>query len=271
MNIKKHENKMKKIKFNKALFLILVWVLNIILFSYSSAFALCKEDKSKKSKEQSKVVFLTFDDGPSVNNTKKIIHVLKENNVRATFFVIGALGEENKEVFLELSKNNMCIASHTYSHDYNEIYKSVENYMNDLKKCNNLISNVSKRKPVPYIRMPGGANNRVCNKNTLNNIKNKLKEQGINYIGWNICGNDALGKNVPAYKIKNNIMKQTESIEKYNNVLVVLLHDSYYKKTTVEALPEIIKYYKEKGYTIKAFDEMTPYEYKELVKKKIIN
>lgn len=271
MNIKKHEIKRKKIKFNKGLFLILVWVLNIILFSYSNAFALSRKDENNEVKEKSKVVFLTFDDGPSINNTKKIIHVLKENNVRATFFVIGALGEENKDVFLELSKNNMCIASHTYSHDYDEIYKSVESYMNDLKKCNDLISKVSKRKPVPYIRMPGGANNKVCNKNILDEIKNNLKDQGINYIGWNICGNDALGKNVPAYKIKNNIVKQTESIGKYNRVLVVLLHDSYYKKTTVEALPEIIKYYKENGYILKGFDEMTHDEYEELIKKKIIN
>ncbi|MCY6355082.1 polysaccharide deacetylase family protein [Clostridium sp. ZS2-4] len=252
--------------------LIFVCIFNI-LFSYCNfAFAVpmyISKDESKESIQ--KVVYLTFDDGPSINNTGKIIKILKENDVKATFFIIGALVDENPEVFQELYKNNMCIAVHTYSHDYNKIYKSAEAYMEDLQKCNDIIRNITKKNPVSYIRIPGGAYNKVSNQYTMNRIREMLKEQQINYVGWNVCSNDALGRNIPAYKIKDNVIKQSKKISENSGIVVVLMHDSYYKKTTVEALPDIIKYFKDEGYIFKTFEEITPREYKELEKHKILN
>lgn len=244
-----------------------------ILFSYCNfAFAVpmyISKDESNQSRE--KVVYLTFDDGPSINNTSKIVAILKENNVKATFFIIGALADENPEVFQELYKNNMCIAVHTYSHDYNKIYKSAEAYIEDLQKCNDIIRNVTKKSPISYIRIPGGAYNNVSNQYTMKKIREKLKEEQINYVGWNVCSNDALGRNIPAYKIKDNVIKQSKKVSENSRIIVVLMHDSYYKKTTVEALPDIIKYFKDEGYIFKTFDEITPIEYKELEKHKILN
>ncbi|MCY6370949.1 polysaccharide deacetylase family protein [Clostridium ganghwense] len=261
----------------KSIILILIIILNMC-FSYNFASGLPifrNKDKENKIRYNEKVypkaVYLTFDDGPSINNTKKIVQILKENNVRGTFFIIGALADENSEVFQELYKNNMCIAVHTYSHDYKEIYKSPESYMEDLKKCNDVIRRSIKKEPVSYIRIPGGAYNKVSNGNTMKKIREMLKEENINYVGWNICSNDALGKNVPAYKIKNNVIKQSKKISEKSKILVVLMHDSYYKKTTVEALPDIIKYYKDEGYVFKTFDEIIASEYEELVKSKIVN
>nr|WP_272507419.1 polysaccharide deacetylase family protein [Clostridium aestuarii] len=218
-----------------------------------------------------KEVYLTFDDGPSINNTKKIVNILNENGVKATFFIIGTLAEENSQVFEKLKKSNMCIACHTYSHDYKTIYKNPESYIEDLQKCNKLIQNATSKKAVPYIRIPGGAYNKVSSQYTMEKIRDTLRRKNINYVGWNVCANDALGKNVPAYKIKNNVMDQTKKISKNTDIIVLLMHDSYYKKTTVDALPDIIKFYKEEGYLFKTFDEISPCEYQELVKQKIIN
>ncbi|SHH26531.1 polysaccharide deacetylase family protein [Clostridium grantii] len=228
-------------------------------------------EEEKEVKENSKKVYITFDDGPSINNTRNIIKILNDNNVKASFFIVGNKAEEYPDIVKELSENNMCIASHTYSHVYEEVFKNLECYKNDLQKCNESIENIIEKAPVQYIRIPGGINNSSSNKNIMEGILNYLNQNNVNYVGWNICSNDALGRNIPSYKLMSNIKTQTEKIENKTNCLVVLMHDSYYKKTTVEVLPEIIQYYKDKGYEFRTFNDITSKEYEELFNEKLIN
>lgn len=71
-----------------------------------------------------KEVFLTFDDGPCINNTRRILKILKDNNVKATFFVVGMKGEENPQILKEISDSGMSIGVHTYSHEYSKCIKT---------------------------------------------------------------------------------------------------------------------------------------------------
>lgn len=227
------------------------------------------EGNSSQSSSK-KEVYLTFDDGPTKNTTRQILDILKQSNVKATFFVIGTMAEKNPKLLKELSDNDMCVVPHTYSHRYNEIFSSPESYIEDLDKCTDLIESITKKEVVSYIRIPGGMENRYVSRDTMLKITNNLREKNISYVGWNICPNDAVGKRISAEEIKNNVINQSK-ILKNNKALVILLHDSYYKRSTVEALPYIISYYKKQGYEFKTFDNITKNTYDELKKQNVIN
>lgn len=200
-----------------------------------------------------KEVFLTFDDGPCENNTRRILEILNHNNVKATFFIVGIKGEENPQILKEISDSGMSIGVHTYSHDYKKVYKNLEFYLNDFQACKNVIKNIAGREPVPYIRLPGGSDNLVTSKNNLETIKSTLKEKGINYVDWNVSAEDAVSKEITSEEIKKNIISQCED----KKLAVILMHDAYYKNFTVEALPDIINYLKSEGFVFRTFDELT--------------
>ena len=85
--------------------------------------------------EGEKLVYLTFDDGPSPNNTNRILNVLKKNDVKASFFVVGKNVEMFPEIVKKMDKNNMDIYPHCNNHIYKELYSSQDFYFNDLSKC----------------------------------------------------------------------------------------------------------------------------------------
>lgn len=213
-----------------------------------------------------KIAFLTFDDGPTPNNTVKIINELNKSNIKATFFVVGQKEEENPIAFKELVKNKMCIMPHTYSHNY-DIYKSLSTYNDDLDKCMNLIRGVRGKKKLEFVRIPGGSDNQVSNKYVLSSIRKSILDRGMNYVDWNVCSGDAEAHYVPKSKIIGNVKKQCTG----QKIIVILMHDSYYKKTTVESLSEIINYIKDKGYTFKTFDDVSEKEKNEMIDMGIIN
>lgn len=240
---------------------------NVSLEVTKNSYILNDEKEGVSNKRE---VYLTFDDGPTKNNTKQIIDILNQNNVKATFFIIGNLAERNPQVLQDLINNKMCVAPHTYSHNYKEIYVNSSNYMNDLEKCKSVIEDATKREVIPFVRIPGGMYNNYVSKGTINEIIDTLKRKKINYVEWNVCSDDAIGKTMSAYEIRDNVIRQSQRLGK-NKVLVVLMHDSYYKKTTVEALPHIIKYFKDQGYEFKTFDNISPDDYRDLIKHNIVN
>lgn len=214
-----------------------------------------------------KEVFLTFDDGPSPNNTRKILKILKDNNIKATFFVVGIKAEENPAALKELSDNGMSIGIHCYSHNYKTIYRNLLSYEEDYEKCKNSIKNITGKEPIPYVRLPGGSTNDFLSKSVLTAIKGKLCKDKINYVDWNVCSGDADSHVVPVEKIKNNIRTQCKD----KKFAVVLMHDTYYKYFTVDSLPDIIKYLKSQGFVFRTFDDLTEGEKKELINLKIVN
>ncbi len=214
-----------------------------------------------------KEVFLTFDDGPCVNNTKKILKILKDNNVKASFFIVGMKGEENPQILKEISDSDMSLCIHTYCHDYKKVYKNLDAYLKDYEACSNVIKNVTGKKPAPYIRLPGGSDNLVTSKDNLQAIKQTLNSKGIRYVDWNVCSGDAVSHVVEVDKIKSNVMTQCKN----KNLAVILMHDTYYKHFTVEALPDIIKYLKDEGFVFRTFNDLTPEEDQQMRNLKIIN
>lgn len=195
-----------------------------------------------------KVVYLTFDDGPS-ENTAKILDILDKYNAKATFFVTGNHPEYNKYM-KRAAKEGHTIGLHTYTHNYSQLYSSEEAYFDDLQQISDMVEDVTGKKS-KVIRFPGGSSNMISANyvdGLMTTLTQKVQEQGYQYFDWNVDSTDASGNGVPVSQLVENA---TASDDQYINIL---MHDTDAKDTTVEALPEIIKYYKDKGYVFLGLD-----------------
>ncbi|WP_294464080.1 polysaccharide deacetylase [uncultured Anaerofustis sp.] len=202
---------------------------------------------TKESKK--KIVYLTFDDGPSAN-TKEILDILDKYNVKATFFVTGNGKKYNNLIKVAHDKGHT-IALHTYTHNYKKVYKSEKAYFEDLNKLENMIKGIIGYSP-KYIRFPGGSSNtvsRAYKKGIMSKLTKEVVNRGYQYYDWNCDSTDASGNEVAVGTlVKNATMCKEKNIN-------ILFHDTDAKDTTVKSLPKIIKKYKKRGYIFKAIDE----------------
>ncbi|EJO5346123.1 polysaccharide deacetylase [Clostridium botulinum] len=214
-----------------------------------------KENETYKEKMKNiKIAYLTFDDGPS-KNTKKILKILKENNVKATFFVNGHPGL--KHLYKAIAKDGHVIANHTYSHDYSKVYMGPENFEKDIKKLDNYIEETIGQKPSHIIRYPGGSNNTVSHSyggpGVMQRIIPHMNKLGYMHFDWNVDSTDASAFCQRKDKIINSVLKES----RYTHKAVILMHDTNPKVTTVQALPAIIKGLKEQGFIFDVINKNT--------------
>lgn len=212
-----------------------------------------KDYKNKKSRTvENKIGYLTFDDGPS-KNTEKILEILKKENIKATFFVVGYKENENT-VIKKIYEEGHSLGNHTFSHRYDVIYSSVDAFMSDIKRQEDLIFNLTGVRP-KIIRFPGGSKNSVSlkegSKGIMDEIKKKLKEEGYHYIDWNVVTGDA----TMPYPDKKAMLENLKRGLKNKKIAVVLLHDTDSKSLTVEILPEIIEIMRSEGFKFDVIDE----------------
>ncbi|WP_291666787.1 polysaccharide deacetylase family protein [Clostridium sp.] len=214
-----------------------------------------------------KTVYLTFDDGPSVKITKDIIDILKANNIKGTFFVVGDYISIYPYLLEELENSNMSIMPHCNYHDYKALYKNEEAYFTDLNKCISNIKKVIGDKKMNFVRLPGGADNTYCEAETLKKIKSNLLSKNINYIDWTIDTGDSESYDIS----KDYLISRIRDEGCLYDVEVVLMHDLGGKNTTVEALQGIIDIYKEKGYEFKTLNDIEDQEIEYLKKINVLN
>ncbi|MCL2717888.1 MAG: polysaccharide deacetylase [Lachnospiraceae bacterium] len=179
-------------------------------------------------------IYLTFDDGPSIN-TGRILDILKEYDVKATFFVVGKTDERSFDLYRRIVNEGHTLGMHSYSHRYQEIYQSVEAFSDDLSRLQELLYEVT-GVWCRYYRFPGGSSNTVS-RIDMQDLINYLREKDITYFDWNIGSGDAATGYVSAQRIINNCM--TGLRDKTNGI--ILMHDTAEKSSTVSALPRIIE------------------------------
>lgn len=180
-------------------------------------------------------VYLTFDDGPSAE-TDRILDILKEYNVKATFFVIGKTDENSVKAYQRIVEEGHTLGMHSYSHQYAQVYASQEAFEDDLTSLQDYLFSITGMESTFY-RFPGGSSNKVS-KIPMSDLIQCLKERNITYFDWNVSSGDASGTQLSSQTIINNVMNGINGAHKN---YVVLFHDSAAKKTTVDALPEIIE------------------------------
>lgn len=208
-----------------------------------------------KSTNTDKEIFLTFDDGPS-ENTREILKILKEEDVHATFFDIGSALKDNKEnqelLKQEIDQGN-AVAGHSFSHNYKILYPGnsvdVNKFMSELNETNEIMKSVlGKNFNARVIRMPGGyMSRRYYRDPNLKALDEAFAKDNIVSIDWDAETGDATGRH---YTVEQYVQNSAKNINNLNHV-ILLMHDAAAKKETVQALPAIIKFYKEHGYAFK--------------------
>jgi peptidoglycan/xylan/chitin deacetylase (PgdA/CDA1 family) len=201
---------------------------------------------------ENKRVFLTFDDGPSTV-TSTILDILKQEDIKATFFVLGSRVEAMPETVKRIYDEGHYIANHGYSHSYSTIYSSLQNVLDEFNQCNDAVRNAI---GVPeysshLFRFPGGSTGGKYAE-IKSQAKELLSQNDILYVDWNALSGDA-ETTQPTVEYEMERIQQTVSDK---SSVVILMHDAQAKAVTAEALPQIISWLKENGYEFKNFYEI---------------
>lgn len=189
-----------------------------------------------------KCIYLTFDDGPSDKVTPKILDVLKDEGVKATFFIVGTMAKPRLDILKRAVAEGHTLGVHSYSHKYGEIYSSPETLLKDIAACNEIIREVTGRYSSLY-RFPGGSFT------VAPEFKKAVDGAGYRYVDWNASFRDSEIKGATA----KDIFDSARSTLAYPEKVIMLAHDGTDKQATAEALPEVVRYFKDKGYTFKTF------------------
>ncbi len=200
-----------------------------------------------------KLVYLTFDDGPS-KITQSVLDTLKSYDVKATFFVIAASNNEDYMPIIEqIVADGHVIGLHSCTHNYEQIYSSTDAFWQDIDEL--------KIKLQAYgftdsnlLRFPGGSSNTVSRKyggsEIMQTLKDQATEKGYTYFDWNVDAQDAIGSTKSAESIYNQVVKQASE----HKVCVVLMHDTIKTEGTAKALPQIIEWFINAGYRFDTLD-----------------
>ena len=195
-------------------------------------------------------IYLTFDDGPKDGTTNVILDILKEENVKATFFVTNN-GPDS--LIKRESDEGHTVALHTSTHNYAVVYASDASFYEDLTNVQNRVKRITGKTSM-IIRFPGGSSNTISRKYSpgiMSRLTKSTLERGFKYYDWNISSGDA-GGTTEASGVYNNVINAL----KKERVNMILMHDI--KPYTRDALRQIIKFGKENGYTFEKITMDTP-------------
>jgi len=198
-------------------------------------------------------IYLTFDDGPSATITPKLLDILKEKDVKATFFVINH--SSNLDYLIKRAYDEgHTVALHSMTHNYAKIYSSTDAYFSDLQQISDKVERITGNKSM-IIRFPGGGSNTVSrhySKGIMRTLTNEVLNRGYHYFDWNVSSGDAGDVNT-SEAVYNNV---TRGLSK-NRANIVLMHDFENNYKTLNAISDIIDYGKENGYQFLAIDMST--------------
>lgn len=223
-------------------------------YNYSVLFEELANKITNLPKGKEKIAYLTFDDGPSPNVTPKILDILKEENVKASFFVIGKYVDSYPEITKRAYEEGHFIANHSYDHDNKILYKSDTSFMDEIRKTDLAISNAIgvENYSSHIFRFPTGymsSNHKSQKKNCLK----LLSQMDYSYIDWNSLNNDSVKK----YS-KEQLVANLKNTMKGKDTLVVLMHDTKFVSDSSTALKESIEYIRSQGYTFDNFYSLFP-------------
>lgn len=220
--------------------------------SYDASIVADKINKYDYSNNGEKVVFLTFDDGASTTVTPEVLKVLRDEGVKATFFLTGKSiergGEEARKLVKQEFEEGHAIANHSYSHDYNSLYPNrtlnLDTFIADFKKTDEILTDIlGKYFSTRVIRCPGG----YMSWKGMDKLDQYLLENNMVSIDWNALNADSEGRKKNSQQLAEYAIETSKGKE----MVVLLMHDTYGKEETAKALPEIIRYFKDNGYKFK--------------------
>ncbi|WP_068776970.1 polysaccharide deacetylase [Paenibacillus sp. FJAT-26967] len=203
---------------------------------------LTRADKPYKTTD-TPTVYLTFDDGPS-RYTPQVLEILRKEGISATFFVVGEQVQAYPELARQLVREGHAIGNHSFDHTYKNLYKDFTEFWEQVQQTDQAIRQAAGIR-TKLFRAPGG---------TAQNFDAfyfyYMNQAGFTVFDWDVDSNDSKRTGVPAAEIIRSIKKAPPKKE-----LNLLFHDGIGHEETVKALPEIIRYFKSKGYAFAKLDE----------------
>lgn len=204
-----------------------------------------ENEERNMAKKNGKMAYLTFDDGPSILVTPDILAILEEYNINATFFVVGKMVDQNPQMLKKIYDAGHSIGNHSYSHNYGYIYRNTSNFMADIDKAEESMKNVlGDDFRTNLLRFPGGSFGKKPG------FIKAIETANYKYFDWNSLNGDAEGFNLSKEKLFNRLK---ETVRNKDN-LIILMHDTDTKSTTVDSLRNIIDYLIDKGYYFDVLD-----------------
>ncbi|MBZ9622428.1 polysaccharide deacetylase [Clostridium sp. FP2] len=205
---------------------------------------------SNLSKDEEKVIYLTFDDGPSVL-TDKVLDILDENHVKATFFLIGNQIKGQESVVKRIYDEGHSMGLHTYTHTYKKIYSSRKAFIDEMLQTQDEINSLTGIKPT-IIRFPFGSR-----KHLNGPFLEQLHSCNFKIYDWNAIMSDGVNFRTPTEQLYREATKTTIT----EHPIILLMHCDYMHKNTCKVLPRVIKFYKDNGYEFKIINDATPEHY----------
>lgn len=259
---------MKVIILNKKiLFFIYLFslILSSLFFYFNTPFSLAvelttnsmvdetlKEKIATLTKKEEKIAYLTFDDGPTQKATGKVLDILKEDDVKATFFVVGKHVKEHPELVKRAYEEGHYIANHGYNHNNSKLYKSTDSFISEIQNTDIEIGKaIGVENYCSHVfRFPNGymSPNYKAKKKEAAKL---LSEMNYTYIDWNCLNNDSV-KKYSNTQLLNNLKKSSKN----KGTLVVLMHDTSDVNDTPSILKDSINYLKEQGYEFRNFYDL---------------
>ena len=188
-----------------------------------------------------------------------MLEALNNAGVKATFFVVATgYNEKYLPLVTEASAAGHQIALHSASHEYSDIYRGSDAYWQDIALLKQRVSPYINAESIRYLRFPGGSTNTVSRryggKGLMKQLKSEVEQKGYQWVDWNVCAEDAVGGKPSASTIFRNVVRETGE----QTQCIVLMHDSSSTRTTAEALPDIIRWYQDQGFTFCRVEQVLP-------------
>lgn len=230
------------------LLLVSIFLTNYMIPAKAVSLNINKEEPATITSNAKKVIYLTFDDGPYSVVTSKVLDILKEEKVKATFFVVGYKLDGNQGLISRMYKEGHGLGLHTYTHRYRDIYSSDNAFINEMDRTSEELKRIVGFEP-KAIRFPSGSK-----KHLDNALLGKLHAKNYKIYDWNLSLSDGLDYNTSVDKLYREATSKCIN----PNKIFLLAHCDKPNTNTCIVLPKVIKYYKDLGYEFKAITDTTP-------------
>lgn len=201
------------------------------------------------AKSDEKKAYLTFDDGPTTKATGKILDILKSEDVKATFFVVGKHVKENPELVKREYDEGHYIANHGYHHNNKLLYKDMESFKQEIVSTDLEISKaIGIENYCSHIfRFPNGYMSHIYTSQKKDALT-VLHDMDYVYVDWNCLNRDSERK-YSNTQLLNNLKKTAKN----KGTLIILMHDTADVNKTYYVLKDSISYLKSKRYEFRNF------------------
>lgn len=210
------------------------------------------------SGDGSRSIYLTFDDGPC-QYTPQVLDILDQYNVKVTFFTVGYFVDSYPEYAAEIMRRGHLIACHSYTHEMDQCYASVDAFMNEVDRWKKAVQSAAGTLPDRIcVRFPGGSTTGYASA-VADGIKATLNQNGYQWFDWNAGNNDKWPNgntenlSEPDYFMKSYRECINWFDEDPNATVVFLAHET--EPATVQTLPQMLEDLLQRGYTFKTLDQ----------------